>query len=162
MMFGARRLILFAACAGSIATLSIVLLIRSRFIADTLQVPLGSYEIFIASSFGQLSFIVRDPETSPQLDLKARRVPNSQRRLYWTGFLQMDPGIVGVGVPLWCVWLCFAGMTVASLYRIRIHRAHDQVCQNCGYDIRASHERCPECGHKMGDRGTGTHRDYDK
>jgi hypothetical protein len=52
------------------------------------------------------------------------------------------------GVPHWLL----VGLTgVAPMIRFRRwrrvrHRQRDGLCKCCGYDIRASPERCPECG----------------
>ena len=51
-------------------------------------------------------------------------------------------------IPLWIPTLLFAGLSyssVAPLYRRR-KRTKLGLCLNCGYDLRGSSERCPECG----------------
>jgi hypothetical protein len=53
---------------------------------------------------------------------------------------------------VWCPFWALAGtLALASampfLLRVcRRARFHQGLCQNCGYDLRASPERCPECG----------------
>jgi hypothetical protein len=57
----------------------------------------------------------------------------------------------GVGLPIWSV---AAPLTVPPALalrrawgrRMRRRRAAHGVCAACGYDLRASGERCPECG----------------
>ncbi len=51
-------------------------------------------------------------------------------------------------VPFWFLTGIFATLTLFPLFvairrRSRIDR---DVCRNCGYDLRATPDRCPECG----------------
>jgi hypothetical protein len=51
-------------------------------------------------------------------------------------------------VPWWCVISVFAVMPLIaafSFYR-RSRLVRDDHCPNCNYDLRATPERCPECG----------------
>lgn len=62
-----------------------------------------------------------------------------------------DPGAVysGVGVPLWFVLLLNLLPLSFLLWRVKRDRARKRsptLCRSCGYDLRAGHERCPECG----------------
>jgi hypothetical protein len=55
-------------------------------------------------------------------------------------------------VPAWMVWAVHfgVGVTVIGLPMMRqMRRRRDALkgrCANCGYDLRATPERCPECG----------------
>jgi hypothetical protein len=57
----------------------------------------------------------------------------------WTGYRS-------VALPHWAV----AALTAASALLFRARRRHlgrcSGLCPTCGYDLRASPERCPECG----------------
>ena len=51
-------------------------------------------------------------------------------------------------VPLWFIVLCSGGLPVAKAvsYMRRRRWAARGRCSRCGYDLRATPERCPECG----------------
>ena len=53
-------------------------------------------------------------------------------------------------LPLWFLMLCFAvapAVRILQLYRKRKARRLG-LCEECGYDLRATPGRCPECGHE--------------
>lgn len=58
-----------------------------------------------------------------------------------------------VAIPYWLVLFVTAllpGRTLARLARDRYRRAfRPGVCRSCGYDLRGTPERCPECGTAM-------------
>jgi len=49
-----------------------------------------------------------------------------------------------VGVPYWLLTAALGAPTVALLRRRR--KRVEGVCATCGYDLRATPDRCPECG----------------
>jgi hypothetical protein len=58
------------------------------------------------------------------------------------------PGLWRIVFPHWLLALIMAISPAAWILRVRrqcrlIRSGH---CQKCGYDLRASTERCPECG----------------
>jgi hypothetical protein len=66
----------------------------------------------------------------------------------WTNlnFKSTDPGFVAI--PYWAL---AAGMAALSLWAMLRRRSQRERllpghCIACGYDLRASHEKCPECG----------------
>ena len=54
-----------------------------------------------------------------------------------------------VAIPYWLI-CCFSGALPATQVGRRIHRKFKPppagLCCHCGYDLRATPERCPECG----------------
>lgn len=54
----------------------------------------------------------------------------------------------GAAAPLWFPFLLFAVYPAWRLRTILIDRRHARAghCRRCGYDLRATPQRCPECG----------------
>ena len=48
--------------------------------------------------------------------------------------------------PLWLPTLLLALLPLARLVRLVRRRHKPGLCPDCGYDLRASKDRCPECG----------------
>ena len=77
--------------------------------------------------------------------------------LAWRGF---SAGLAPVGAALLavaglCAWLAAMKLRVMRWN----HRFANGLCPYCGYDLRATHNECPECGAKP---PNGTTRDLRK
>jgi len=61
---------------------------------------------------------------------------------FWKTHVETGPSI-----PHWLLVLLFAAAPAAVyLLRTRRHRFKAGVCSQCGYDLRATPDRYPECG----------------
>ena len=63
-------------------------------------------------------------------------------RIELTGAL----AIRSLGVPYWFLCACAAMTLFVAWRRRRRARRRPGTCARCGYDLRESRERCPECG----------------
>jgi hypothetical protein len=119
------------------------------------RVPGGPYEI--TADPGRL-VITSDAEFGADVYQQYGRV---ERRLgfgYGTVRIVRSPNVIAVArrieVPFWTVIVLLLATMVWSLRGARrryarMIRGRGRVCPVCGYDLRATPGRCPECGWGM-------------
>lgn len=56
-----------------------------------------------------------------------------------------------VVVPHWFLCAVFALIPAFQLHRLFVRKQQPGMCSKCGYDLRATPDRCPECGCKPGE-----------
>ncbi len=63
-------------------------------------------------------------------------------------FYGPQSSVIILMVPLWLLLAFFACPSAMHYVRRRLRKQPDgaKPCEQCGYDLRASQERCPECG----------------
>jgi predicted RNA-binding Zn-ribbon protein involved in translation (DUF1610 family) len=62
-----------------------------------------------------------------------------------------SPSVCTLGLPHWLFVLVF-GLSPMLPFRRQQRRRKLGLCLTCGYDLRASKERCPECGTPIDER----------
>jgi hypothetical protein len=76
---------------------------------------------------------------------KVAALGNFQYIGYWA---TSEDWYYAVGLPFWFVTLVLASGLAVSITKVRrLRQLHGEgCCVKCGYDLRASKDRCPECG----------------
>jgi hypothetical protein len=66
------------------------------------------------------------------------------RKIGWGDYLSSRL----IRVPFWPIAVVMSAIPVIWFVRLvrRVMRDHAGLCPSCGYDLRATPERCPECG----------------
>lgn len=155
--------------AAGICCLVAVMWVRSEFSSDMLAYVAPRWQVSAISQEGLLILFrgrrigVQQPyplsDQGWSLDIGYRGISNyclvrrnpgatlSQRAGL---FLPRNFGTTADCVlPCWLVWLLTAGLAAAAWFGpplLRGHRRREGLCAECGYDLRASSGRCPECG----------------
>lgn len=140
---------------------------RSYRGCDALVRPAGPGDrVCVTSEFGLLVFEVEGPVRGRvrqgweyfktpmprRWPFRAGRFGFEAYRGEVTHFVRLPPSTVhGVAVPHWSAALALSVLPAAWLVRWRARaaarrRAEAGLCARCGYDLRATTGRCPECG----------------
>jgi hypothetical protein len=153
-LFSALSLLMFVSvcCAG----------VRSHWQGTLVGWKGTRWTVFIRSHYGQMWVYVQATDAGESLGWSAEswpltRAPNpSVRPQGWgeSGFAYAVGGSAGgnvarqFAVPYWAFALLCAMLPGAWLILNRRRRrlARAGLCLVCGYDLRATPERCPECG----------------
>ena len=139
------RLTLLSACCSVRATAAAVGTVAgSRYSLEVL-LGTGTSMFGVASWGGTLYFVGIEEDGWAWFEFKrANRPPAGAGGLGFRWQWDAREGEYSLGVPLWLVaallfWLAWT-------LRRRLVRQPDGRCANCGYDLRATPTRCPECG----------------
>lgn len=123
----------------------------------TRAVPAGRRDQHLADAFGGnpnsgLEYAVRRWSSQPPGYAEAMKDNSGQSRFFAGRRDATTPDGVAhsglnVTVPCWALFLLTAAFPIGRVVRHARHRRRDQrgLCSSCGYDLRASPDRCPEC-----------------
>jgi hypothetical protein len=151
-----------------------VLWVRSTWLHDNLTLALGSRAAQLTSGGGRLVLGWSRPGVPANVRARGGGVRwtveppfrwtdvdgnplYARRRVPLLGLAYVGtPQASGLLAPHWLACLATAtlpGVWLASYrHRLRQHRRRAGLCPHCGYDLRATPDRCPECGHEHNGR----------
>jgi len=152
-----RRWLMIASAAVSATACAAVvaLAIRSYRVKDKWEyVSPGGWSTLTISRAGRVDFLYS--YTAPHGDVGWTHIRGSPDSLggtdYGTRFLGLGTGLTPglsryVNVPYWAL-IVITALPVLALARREWNRRRVRAgrCTACGYDLRASPDRCPECG----------------
>ena len=158
------RLFTFVAVAALLLCTGIVVLwVRSYFVSDAIgwSWETGAVQAGTASGRLRLSQILlldgsryglphfAHAHYPPSIDPPTRRLPARWSNLGFGYEHQLRVGQNESRMVLLPLWFVVLGMMVLpALWYVRRRGAASgtPICQRCGYDLRATPDRCPECG----------------
>jgi hypothetical protein len=154
-----QRLFQFGAVVSLILFLAAVALwVRSYFATDRIcrRIPPGPITC-VLSSVGQIG-VMQWEQSADTHDFRGLKYDSSMPEPI-TRYFPRQRGSLGFGhypgppttltvIPHWALVLMTAvSPAVWIIRKLRIRRRIRRcVCQSCGYDLRATPDRCPECG----------------
>ena len=106
--------------------------------------------------FGRWSLLLTTGELHLQRYTEGNIIGDWQRR-EWVGFswstVDLDDGerYLDLGTPFWPMAVLSAAVSIPCAIRLRTLARRQRwirkgLCPTCGYDLRATPDRCPECG----------------
>ena len=141
--------------------------VRTLFIEDVWRIRGTQRFYYINSCFGGVQFgVINLSEFNPQRESGFETFPLADFNRIWqmhvnaaryyasfAGFKLLRgvpwiPTYWTICVPIWFL-LLFTGPSGYWLTRrwwLHLQRRREHLCSRCGYDLRASPDRCPECG----------------
>ena len=149
---------LLAGASLALAVLTAGLWVRSYWAEDILIYNMQGASLAFSNPRGQLAVALYD-STHPAAVRGWSRIQRAPGNWKWTTHnsdwrfgpmeLEVGSGFCEVALQHWSLLLLFSLAPTAWLLRgplLRRRRAKLGLCRHCGYDLRATPERCPECG----------------
>lgn len=164
---------ILAAASLLIAVLISVLWVRVLWTADQLRWGTRGIDTKVGSASGVLYIERSGGWSADPRDQRAFEWSSSRSRIvsvssdHWVGFKLLGFAWVRyslvvaprssptylwfVSIPYWFLWCTSVTLPISWIVRRRkaligYFRKPDGVCKSCGYDLRATPDRCPECG----------------
>jgi hypothetical protein len=124
--------------------------VRGLFKRDQIIFGFAGWKCALAIFPQHVYFIAIDARSQPiTADLRTGLTQYPSRARYWEiQYAHRPGGALRIGIPF---WLPLLFTIVPPLWWLlgkmqKLHRRRDGLCRECGYDLRASSDRCPECG----------------
>jgi hypothetical protein len=151
-----RLLVLAADACVILLIAALAVWVRSYHYADTVDIlrSADGQTVSLDSRSGRLTLTTAPFRTSygvsgrdTRWSCEWLRDPAPRARFRISGWERL-PGGWALHVPYWAVVLLLTFPTAwrMSAYLRRARDARNNLCPACGYDLRASPDRCPECG----------------
>ena len=130
---------LFILCATAFA----LQMVRSCYVSEKFVWHRGMTLFTVGTDYGRLNLYVEQMIWSEKAAYFWRLPHDPHRPWLAPEWRYSNPW--SLEVPLWLLLLVTATASVTSKWRVaRKHRS--SCCRSCGYDLRATPQRCPECG----------------
>jgi hypothetical protein len=84
------------------------------------------------------------PYVVARFDWFAEPARTDPRIHQFLNFLWSSAFVTAIGIPLWLCSIVFAYLAIRLLRTPKLPTPG--LCSTCGYDLRATPDRCPECG----------------
>jgi hypothetical protein len=110
-------------------------------------VSTSGWSVAIMATNGALLFVFDSYPDDPGLFFDAvapQGIEPNAYGFYWID--DRDPHQVCLGARMWIVTGFLSCMALYLSHRLRPIRRQAGMCPSCGCDMRATPERCPECG----------------
>ena len=144
------RILLWLSLA--VLLIAVMLWVRGVYVRDRIDTVLIGRKVRI-ESFPHHLFLVygvaNGPTERSYFEFAFQMMQFEGKAEFWeVRYRRMRGGFVGIGIPYWLVILLASTLPIYWLHLklTRRSRRRQGMCASCGYDLRASTDRCPECG----------------